>query len=205
MLTASELGYTLPGGRRLFDAVNLVLGAGEAVAIQGPSGTGKSTLLALLGRLLVPTTGSVRVEVNHRAPYAWALQTLNSLGSRTALDNARLYSFLDGEPTKAASVQAAEMLERVGLAELSSARARQLSGGELQRLSVARALASTRPILLADEPTNQLDPDNARRVMEALFSSTSQRRCVVVVTHDREALPPECRVLRLTADGLRDG
>jgi ABC-type lipoprotein export system ATPase subunit len=106
-------------------------------------------------------------------------------------------------PSKQASERARANLDLVGIGDLADAKARQLSGGELQRLAVARALTSTRPIVLADEPTNQLDRHNARRVMQALVDSAAiEHRCVLVVTHDHEALPDTATVVRLAEDGL---
>lgn len=205
MLTASEVGFRFAGGRRLFAGVSLVLEPGEAVAIEGPSGTGKSTLLALLGGLLDPTDGEVRIESAHRAPFGWVLQSLNSLGARSVLANAELNNVIDGIDRSTARGRAREALDAVGLGDRLRSRARQLSGGELQRLAVARVLASTRPIVLADEPTNQLDRANATAVMGALFATAeADQRIVVVVTHDHDALPDACRVLRLTEDGLAD-
>lgn len=203
MLRATHISYRLPNGRTLFSNVSLDVGMGEAVAIEGPSGTGKSTLLAVLGGVLPPTTGVVAVDTEHPAPFAWVLQTLNSLGARTVSENAMLFALLDGAPRGLAKRRAEESLAAVGIAAFARTRARQLSGGELQRLAVARALASRRPIVLADEPSNQLDRTNARRVMTALSAVTSGNdRCVVVVTHDREALADGTRVLRLDESGL---
>lgn len=203
MLTARDLSYRLPNGRMLFSNVSLDVGPGEAVAIEGPSGTGKTTLLAVLGGVLAPTTGSVDVDAAHPAPFAWVLQTLNSLGARTVMDNAALFALLDGEARSIAMSRARASLTAVGIEELSRSTARQLSGGELQRLAVARALASRRPILLADEPSNQLDRTNARLVMSALAEAAHDHvRSVVIVTHDRESLSRSTRVLQLNESGL---
>jgi ABC-type lipoprotein export system ATPase subunit len=205
MLTASDVGYRFAGGRRLFAGVSLSLERGDAVAIEGPSGTGKTTLLALLGGLLEPSEGEVRVEGAHRAPFGWVLQTLNSLSARSVLANAELNNVIDGVDRSTARDRARRALDAIGLGDRLETRARQLSGGELQRLAVARVLASTRPIVLADEPTNQLDRANAELVMAALFATAvADRRVVVVVTHDHDALPDACRVLRLTEHGLVD-
>ncbi len=203
MLTASGVGYRLPTGRVLFEDVTLQLVPGEAVAVEGPSGTGKSTLLAVIGGVLPATHGQIGIDTDRPAPFAWVLQTLNSLGARTVLANAALLARLDGMPSKQASERARANLDLVGIGDLADAKARQLSGGELQRLAVARALTSTRPIVLADEPTNQLDRHNARRVMQALVDSAAiEHRCVLIVTHDHDALPDTATVLRLAEDGL---
>ena len=203
MLTASGVGYRLPTGRVLFENVALHLVPGAAVAIEGPSGTGKSTLLAVIGGVLSATQGEIVISTDRPAPFAWVLQTLNSLGARSVLANSALLASLDGMPSKQASERARSNLDLVGIGGLAEAKARQLSGGELQRLAVARALTSTRPILLADEPTNQLDRQNARRVMQALVDSAAhEHRCVLIVTHDHDALPDTATVLRLGEEGL---
>lgn len=202
MLTASGVAYLLPGDRELFRDVNLEVEAGSAVAVQGPSGVGKSTLLAVLGRLLSPTTGSVTVTTECTSPFAWVLQTLNTLGARSVLANVCLSNVIDGESRAVTRSNALNILRSLEMEHLAKKRARFLSGGEQQRLTVARALVSTRPIILADEPTNQLDSGNARLVMAALVRAAESGRAVVIVTHDREALPEQCRVLRLTESGL---
>lgn len=202
MLTASSLGYQLPTGRTLFDHVDLRLDPGDAIAISGPSGTGKSTLLWLLGNLLTPTSGRVDIRADHPQPYAWVLQGLNVLSARSLLDNAALCNVIDGIPPRAARRRAMDAVDALGLTSLSRTRLRNVSGGELQRATVARALASTRPIILADEPTNQLDRGNARRVMELLSNERHQNRIVVIVTHDIAALPSTIRRAELTPGGL---
>jgi ABC-type lipoprotein export system ATPase subunit len=204
MLTATDLAYRLPTGRELFEHVSMTARAGEAVAIQAPSGTGKSTLLALLGGLLQPSAGEVTVGAANRCPFAWVLQTLNALGARSVLANVALLSVLDGSTRSAARRRAADAMSAVGIDQLAESKGRQLSGGELQRLAVARALSCDRPIILADEPTNQLDRANARVVMNALYRAAFENgRCVVIVTHDYDALPPAMPVLDLSERGLR--
>jgi ABC-type lipoprotein export system ATPase subunit len=204
VLVAEDVGYQLPDGRELFQNINLRLAPGDAVAIEGPSGTGKSTLLALLGGLVAPTAGRIYHEGSDAsASFAWVLQTLNSLAARTVLANVELLARLDGDPEHAIGVRAKELAVQLGLERALPTRARRLSGGELQRVAVARALVSTRPVILADEPTSQLDRVNASRVMEMLMQAASaQRRIVVVVTHDHDCLPPGSRVFALTQGGL---
>lgn len=200
MLVAENLSYDLPTGRRLFGGIDLTVDDGEVIAVVGPSGVGKSTLLSVLGGLLKPTTGTVRIGESDQ--FAWILQTLNSMSSRSVLDNALLLSLADGEQVRTARERAEASLEAVGLIALHNSKAKHLSGGELQRLAVARSLASSRSILLADEPTNQLDSQNARLVMEQLSKSSTMGRSVVIVTHDLSALPKNVRTLRLTEAGL---
>jgi ABC-type lipoprotein export system ATPase subunit len=205
VLTLNDVEYVLPGGRRLFRGVELSLSPGDAVAIEGPSGTGKSTLLAIIGGLLQPTSGTVTISATWKSQrFAWVLQGLNSLGARSALDNAALYDLVDGVKRAEAHRTAAEQLIGLGMGEHMNTRVRRLSGGELQRVAVSRALSCRRPLVLADEPTNQLDHKNAEHVMSALVGVASQGRAVVVVTHDSDALSNRCRVLRLNENGLHD-
>jgi putative ABC transport system ATP-binding protein/lipoprotein-releasing system ATP-binding protein len=203
MLTARGLSFRLPSGDRvLFRDVSFEVNAGDAVAIEGPSGVGKTTLLALLAGLMRPTSGTVTVESISTPPFAWVLQTLNSLPGRSVLANACLYGLVDDLPAPVVRHRATDLLVELGMGDMLATPARQLSGGEQQRMAVARALASSRPIVLADEPTNQLDHDNARQVMRTLFAASHGQRTVVVVTHDHDALPAGTRVLRLTEQGL---
>lgn len=199
-----DVSFRLPDSRELFSRVNLTLTPGDAVAVSGPSGVGKSTLLGIIGGLLQPTTGSatLRAQPTH---VAWVLQTLNGLNARTVLDNAALLCRLDGATVPQARQRAAQMLSAVGLSDLAGHRTKVLSGGETQRLAVARALAARRPVLLADEPTNQLDRGNARTIMRQLFAAArDDHRIVIVVTHDAAALPAGATVLSLGADGLAE-
>jgi ABC-type lipoprotein export system ATPase subunit len=203
VLRLENLRYDLPGGRRLFDGVSLQLEPYDAVAVTGPSGSGKSTLLALAGELLKPTAGQVVCSGPPNRSVAWVLQSLNAFTNRTAKANATLIARLDSDDRPAMRRRYAEVFERLGLTQFGSAEARTMSGGELQRLTVARALISRRPLILADEPTNQLDRENAQVVMEALFAAAADEgRIVLVVTHDENSLPDGSRLCRLTQTGL---
>lgn len=205
MLTLTDVSYVLPDKRRLFESINLSVAVGDAVVIEGPSGTGKSTLLAIIGGLLQPTSGSVTVDPPWDTQrVAWVLQSLNSLSARTTLDNAALYNLIDGATRSAALQSAAEGLTKLGLGKHLDKRVRLLSGGELQRVAAARAVGSLRPLVLADEPTNQLDRANAKRVMSALIDSANSGRAVVIVTHDLDAVAGKCRILRLSEKGLHE-
>lgn len=202
MLRLAEVRYVLPDTRELFANVSLQLLTGDSVAITGPSGIGKSTLLGVIGGLLVPTEGRV-VGAPGRRACAWVLQSVNALGARSVLANAALLVTLDGQDQTEGRVKVVTMLEEVGLGGHMYKMAKTLSGGELQRLAVVRALASTRSLILADEPTTQLDRRNAATVMEMLFRTvTEEGRTLVVVTHDVESLPVGCRVLTLSQTGL---
>lgn len=198
---AARLPYVL-------DGVDLDIGEGEAVAIAGPSGSGKTTLLALLGGLLPVQSGEVCVIDGDGAAHppadwvAWVLQTVNVLADRTVADNACLGAFSRGLTRGEATAEAKRWLDAVGLGDRAGDPVRVLSGGEVQRVVIARALASARPVLLADEPTGQLDAATTGSVLSALLDR-SHRRTVVVVTHDPEVASRCDRVLRLRGGTLR--
>lgn len=196
-----------PGSTRLvLSDAHLAVEEGESVAVLGPSGSGKSTLLSVLGGLLAPTRGSAHVQrpdgavVRLRDACAWVLQTVNVLPERSALDNVAVAGMACGLSRREALGDARGRLSAVGLQDRAGDPARQLSGGEVQRVVIARALASRRPFILADEPTGQLDRSTSDIVLDALFTSTGGAG-VVVVTHD-PAVAERCgRLVRLD-DGV---
>lgn len=202
MLIAGSLAHHF-GDRRLFVDVSITAEPGRMYVVHGPSGCGKSTLLAILGGLLRPSAGSVVRTPPALAAIAWVLQGMDGLAARSTLDNAMMFAAVDGTTLVQARRAAADALGSVGLTDRPEARARSLSGGENQRLCVARALACDRPIVLADEPTSQLDRHNATRVMAAL-NDAALRRTVLVVTHDLDAVPEGAQRMRLGEHGLID-
>lgn len=165
--------------------------AGSSAAIIGPSGSGKTTLLSLIGRLLPMQEGSIEAvaEDGSRRPAfevaSWVLQTVSLLPDRTALDNVCVGAYSDGATPDEAVERSREHLAAVGLGDRADDPARILSGGEAQRVAIARALASQRPVILADEPTGQLDARTSAVVLDAMIGSHGERT-VVVVTHDPE-------------------
>lgn len=179
---------------------------GETVAILGPSGSGKSTLLSVLGGLVRPTRGTVRVQgVTAAVPRmrdvtAWILQTTNVFSERTALDNVAVAGRTRGLSGKRARAEAVTQLEMVGLGGLLDEPVRTMSGGEVQRIVIARAMMSRRPFVLADEPTGQLDQSTSTVVLDALFASTGDAG-VVVVTHD-ESVARRCGRISRIVDGV---
>ncbi|PFG34649.1 ABC transporter ATP-binding protein [Sanguibacter antarcticus] len=193
------------GDRRVLDGVDLELRPGQSVAITGPSGSGKTTLLGLCGGLVRPTGGTVTVEDDdgRRSPpdehVGYVLQTVNVLPRRTALDNAALGALHDGTSWPDALDLAREALPRVGLGGLEDRIARSLSGGELQRVVIARALVGRHPFVLADEPTGQLDRSTSRDVTRTLLEA-SRDSCLVVVTHDEE-VARSCEIVLRIDDG----
>ena len=190
--------------------VSLQLAGGEAVAITGPSGSGKSTLLNLLGALDLPTRGEVRfngtnlsqlreVELatlrNRQIGFIFQLHHL--LPQCTVLENV-LIPTLTGKSTDADRSRAAQLLERVGLQHRLTHRPGQLSGGECQRVAVARALINQPKLLLADEPTGSLDHANATALSQLLVELNREKGvALVVVTHSLELAKQLPRVLEL--------
>ena len=186
---------------------------GEFVAIVGPSGSGKSTLLNLIGTLDTPTRGEIEVagarldqmDDNARTEFrrnmlGFAFQFFNLLPMLSAEENIALPLLLAGQSRAAASKRARELLERVGLAERATHRPEELSGGEMQRVAVARALAGSPRVILADEPTGNLDSVSGAGVLELLKEVVGEDRCLLMVTHDPQAASYADRVIQL-ADG----
>jgi putative ABC transport system ATP-binding protein len=171
---------------------------GEFVSLMGPSGSGKSTLLNLLGGLDRPTSGRIvidGVDTTHldddaltevrRRRVALIFQFYNLLPTLTALENVALPRLLDGASTGAIRARARELLDRVGLSHRLEHRPEELSGGEMQRVAIARALMSEAPLLLADEPTGNLDTATAAQVLELLQATIRDSGLtLVLVTHD---------------------
>jgi putative ABC transport system ATP-binding protein len=191
--------------------VSLAVQPGEVVAVTGPSGSGKSTLLACLAGLDEPDGGSVRIagrrltrrpeeeRAQIRARRVGVLfQQLNLVGHLSVDGNIALAQRLAGR--RAPAAERAEILARCGIGARAHARAHQLSGGELARAGLAVALANAPSIVLADEPTGELDTATAERVLDLLRERASEGAAVVVVTHDPEVAAAADREIR-----LRDG
>lgn len=196
--------------------VNLTLAAGERVAVVGRSGSGKSTLLHILagldsaddGAVLIKGEDMSRADANRRAELRGAhmgfvYQNHHLLPEFTALENVAMPMRIAGAGRKAAEQQAAQLLADVGLTQRQSHLPSALSGGERQRVAVARALAGHPAVVLADEPTGNLDSDNAKVVMQ-LLAQLSQQHAVafLVVTHDVSMLGEFDRVLSLVEGRL---
>lgn len=179
------------------DTVSLAITEREFVAVVGSSGSGKSTLLNLLAGLDSPTAGTIEFKgttlntlsrrslSQYRAKSVGIMfQSFNLIYHRTALENVELALYFNGRSHKERRTTASAMLERLGLADRMTHRPADLSGGEQQRVALARALVKKPEILLADEPTGNLDQDNARQIMELLTDLNRQELTVVIVTHD---------------------
>lgn len=194
--------------------LSLDLQKGEFAVIMGPSGSGKSTLLHLIGGLDRPTEGEVLVDgriisqmtddevtLLRRAKIGFVFQFFNLLPTLSALENVALPLILDGRAGADSHARAKTLLERVGLKARGDHLPEELSGGEMQRLAIARALAFHPPILLADEPTGNLDSKNGEAILRLLRQINREESCTVVMaTHNREAAGYGDRVIY-----LRDG
>jgi putative ABC transport system ATP-binding protein len=188
---------------KALDGVSLTIAAGEFVAIMGPSGSGKSTLMNLLGCLDRPTSGrylldgvdvaglpAERLAEVRNAKIGFVFQSFNLLPRTSAVENVELpllYGAL-GLPGEARRRMALEALARVGLKERADHTPSQLSGGQQQRVAIARALITDPPVLLADEPTGNLDPDLAKEIMGLFKDINSHGTTVIIATHDRELI-----------------
>jgi ABC-type lipoprotein export system ATPase subunit len=195
------------------DGIDLEIEGGEAVALVGPSGSGKSTLLNLIGGLDRPTAGEIWVDgeniarapakklVEHRKRrIGFVFQSFNLLPHRTALENVEVPLMLSGMARSQRRERARELLEKMGLGARTGHRPSQLSGGEQQRVAVARALANRPSILLADEPTGNLDSATGTEVMHLLRDLNTEGLTLILVTHDSTVAAYASRIVR-----LRDG
>ncbi len=176
--------------------INMTLPSGKMASIQGPSGSGKTTLLNLIGAMDVPTSGSVKVAGQdlgrlseesltefRRRNVGFIFQFFNLIGTLNAIENVLVPVMFDENPPVA---RALSLLEKVGLGDRWDHRPAQLSGGERQRLAVARALINDPPLVLADEPTGNLDHETGEDILGLFTDLVKEGRTVIVVTHDIE-------------------
>jgi putative ABC transport system ATP-binding protein len=193
---------------------SLTLDRGEIVALEGPSGSGKTTFLTILGCMLTPTSGRIAIEGRaidpdrpgqlpavRRASIGFVFQQFNLFPALTAAENVEYALNLKGVRGTPARREAARLLDAVGLADRAGYLPRDLSGGQKQRVAIARAMAGTAPILLADEPTANLDSQVGAQVL-GLFRELARRedRALLIVTHDPKVREVADRVVQ-----IRDG
>jgi len=207
-----------PGAVRAVDEVSLSVAPGELIVIMGPSGSGKSTLLQLMGALLSPTSGQIRIQdralsrLGHTElarlrlhEIGFVFQSFNLLGALSALDNVAFPAALAGVPRAVRRDRASTLLERLGLAHRRAHRPAALSGGEKQRVAIARAMINDPPLLLADEPTANLDSASGYQVLHLLQQvAADEHKTIVMVTHDHRITPVADRLLWLADGQLRD-
>ncbi|KDN53999.1 ABC transporter ATP-binding protein [Flavobacterium seoulense] len=203
----NEIVYVLKG-------INLEIKKGEYVALMGPSGSGKSTLMNLLGCLDTPTSGTYILngkdvskmkddelaEIRNKE-IGFVFQTFNLLPRTTALDNVALPMIYAGHPKTERNKRATEVLKQVNLAERMDHQPNQLSGGQRQRVAIARALVNKPSIILADEPTGNLDSKTSVEIMKLFGDIHAQGNTVILVTHEEDIAAYAHRVIRLR-DGL---
>ena len=198
----------------MLHGVSLAVERGEVVALEGPSGSGKTTLLCILGCLLTPTGGRIvidgdvidesrpdRLQEVRRRSIGFVFQQFNLFPSLTAAENVEYALNLKGWRGRDARREAERTIERVGLGDRKHFRPRDLSGGQRQRIAVARAMAGTAPLILADEPTGSLDSESGNLVL-GLFRdlAKSGSRALLIVTHD-----PLVRAIADRVLTIRDG
>jgi putative ABC transport system ATP-binding protein len=200
---------------RALNGVSLTVPKGQFLSVMGSSGSGKSTMLNLLGALDVPSSGSIRIDGREisklpddqlsrfrRDHLGFIFQFFNLLPTLTALENVLLPSLLAGKNRQGEEPKAKALLERVGLKGRWTHRPDELSGGEMQRVAIARALLGEPSVLLADEPTGNLDSKTGAEVLSLIREATLERGLtVVMVTHDPKAAEVGDRLVRL-ADGV---
>ena len=222
VLVFEAVRRTYPEGDRelvVFDDLNTTIHGGQMVALVGPSGSGKSSLLHIAGLLETPTSGQVLINGRassdlsdkemteiRRYDIGFVYQFHNLLAEFTALENVALPQLITGKSKAASNERAADLLERFGLADRMTHRPAELSGGEQQRVAIARALANKPQLLLADEPTGNLDPKTSDAVFEALLEVTrSENVAALIATHNLHLAGKMDRLLLIQNGKLREG
>ncbi len=220
LIQATDLHRHFRMGRetvRALDGVDLSVGRGEFWGISGPSGSGKSTLLYLLGGLDHPTSGRIRIggqEITtldenglaafRRRSVGFVFQMFNLIATMTALQNVEFPMLFARVPVSERRARARALLERVGLADRMSHRPTELSGGQQQRVAVARSLVNSPDILLADEPTGNLDSRSGADIMALLRDLNEEGRTIILVSHDPAVIAATGRHMRLYDGRIQD-
>jgi putative ABC transport system ATP-binding protein len=217
VLDAREIRKRFTEGRQTVDVlhgVDLTLNRGEIVALEGPSGSGKTTLLSILGCILTPSSGEITIEGNavdiarpaslpsvRKRSIGFVFQQFNLFPALTALENVEYALNIKGIKGSDATSEAARVLDEVGLGERRNFLPRDLSGGQKQRVAIARALAGRSPILLADEPTANLDSQMGRQILDLFRDlAVKENRALLIVTHD-----PKVRAICDRVIEIQDG
>ena len=197
--------------------VSLNIRRGEFLSVMGPSGSGKSTLLNLMGGLDQPSSGEIFVDnrplhgisddeltLIRRKQIGFIFQFFNLLPILTAVENVSLPLLLEGTPLSRIKSKAVDLLTQVGLGERIEHRPEQLSGGEMQRVAIARALITSPVVLLADEPTGNLDSHTGEEIFMLLRTLNEEGQTIVMVTHDSRAAAYGTRIITLKDGGLSE-
>jgi putative ABC transport system ATP-binding protein len=197
--------------------VSLNIRKGEFLSVMGPSGSGKSTLLNLIGGLDQPSSGEIFIDKRplhgisddeltliRRRRVGFIFQFFNLLPILTAVENVSLPLLLEGTPFSRIKSEAVDLLVQVGLGERIEHRPEQLSGGEMQRVAIARALIASPVVLLADEPTGNLDSHTSEEIFMLLRSLNERGQTIVMVTHDSRAAAYGTRIITLRDGGLSE-
>jgi putative ABC transport system ATP-binding protein len=216
LIEIKKLSKTYVSGEERVPAlvyVNLTIERGEFISIMGPSGSGKSTLLTILGGLNHPTEGEVNVDeipiyklpleklADFRREYlGFIFQSFQLIPYLTVIENVMLPLAITEKSNREQLIMAEEILEKMGLKGKGRRLPDQLSGGEQERVAIARALVNSPPILLADEPTGNLDSKTGKEIMELFKSLNEERQTIVMVTHNPENINYSSRTIQ-----LRDG
>ena len=200
-------------GIQALRGITLRVKAGEFLCVMGPSGSGKSTLLNIIGGLDQPTSGEIFIDnrplhgisddeltLIRRRHVGFIFQFFNLLPILTAAENVSLPLLLEGNPYSKVKAKAEALLQKVGLGERTEHRPDQLSGGEMQRVAIARALIASPAVLLADEPTGNLDSSTSAEILRLLKDLHADGQTIVMVTHDSKAAAYGTRIIT-----LRDG
>jgi putative ABC transport system ATP-binding protein len=220
MIEVVNAGKTYQQGARQVHAlrdVSLKIEKGEFLSIMGPSGSGKSTLLNLIGGLDQPTTGEIFIDARplhgisddeltliRRRRVGFIFQFFNLLPVLTAIENVSLPLLLEGMPFAKIKPKALRLLEQMGLGSRVEHRPEQLSGGEMQRVAIARALITEPAVLLADEPTGNLDSHTSEEIFMLLANLNANGQTIVMVTHDSRAAACGTRIITLKDGALSE-
>jgi putative ABC transport system ATP-binding protein len=194
----------------ILNGIDLQIFPGEFVALVGPSGSGKSTLLSILGLLEPPTSGDVLLNQKsvgklsrkeladiRSSTIGYVFQSFNLLAGLSAVENVMFPGLLAGESGQARYDRAIALLDKFGVAALAKRFPAEMSGGEQQRVAIARALFRSPAVILADEPTGNLDTENGRKVIDALQTLNSAGQTIVLVTHDQSIAGDAPRLISL--------
>ena len=198
---------------KALDGATVQIGKGDFVSVVGPSGSGKSTLLLMLGGMLSPSSGRVLLQDEsiydltsdgrarlRKENIGFVFQTFNLVPYLTALENVQIPLYLAGADENRQTETATALLKRVGLGDRLDHKPTELSVGQQQRVALARMLANDPAVILADEPTGNLDPETADQVIRFFEEFNEEGRTIVMVTHDPQAAARASRILKL-ADG----